>query len=291
MQPQPIGNPPLPPSRTRLLEQARRLASLPEVVTRIIDMIHDGTTSARDIGAVIAEDPALTARLLRIVNSPFYGLVRKVDTLSRAITVIGTLELVDLVLAASIVRSFRGIPPEQLDMRAFWHHSLLTGTLARALARSLQAPGTERYFIMGLLHDIGALLLCQGAGSFYAGLRARAADTEVALADLERESLGFDHGELGADLLADWHLPESVTAAVRCHHQPRQAEDHPFETAVVHVADALATTWLEGEAAIELRPELDGDQWALLHLSVTELDDCLDRALADFAAVRSALLG
>ena len=126
---------------------------------RAIDLINDPDASAAEIGDVISEDPALTARLLKIVNSAFYGFPSRIETVSRAITIVGTLELLDLILAASVVKAFSGIPSELVDMDQFWEHSLYTGVTARVLAGRHRAPDTERYFVAGLLHDIGALVL------------------------------------------------------------------------------------------------------------------------------------
>ena len=143
----------------QLIDETLELASLPAVVMRAMELLNNPHTSASDIGAVVSQDPALSARLLKIVNSSFYGFPSRIDTISRAITIVGTLELTDLILGSSAISVFDRLPNELINMQKFWEHSLYAGVVARILARQLRAPNTERCFVMGLLHDIGSLVL------------------------------------------------------------------------------------------------------------------------------------
>jgi putative nucleotidyltransferase with HDIG domain len=273
-----------------LVHGSRELTSLPEVVMRTIDLINDPGTSAAEIGVVLGEDPALTARLLKIVNSPFYGFPSRIDTVSRAVTVIGTLELLDLILATSVIKTFRGIPTDLVDMDSFWEHSLYTGVIARILASRMRAPNTERYFVAGLLHDIGALTM-------YCQIPDRAADTlRRARAELtplhviEQEALGFDHGEVGGELMRAWRLPENLAEAVRHHHSPTRAENHPLETAIVHLADVIACAIHDPATEIGRVPPMDPAAWELTGLSVDILEGLLHEADIQFENARAVIL-
>ena len=131
-----------------LVNDTVELASLPNVVMRAMEVLNHPHTSASAIGEIIGEDPALTTRLLRIVNSAFYGFPSRIDTISRAITIVGTLELTDLILGSSAIQVFYRLPNQLINMQGFWEHSLYSGVVARVLARYLRAPNTERCFVL-----------------------------------------------------------------------------------------------------------------------------------------------
>lgn len=266
------------------------LASLPQVVIRTIDLINDPDTSAAAIGQVLSEDPGLTARLLKIVNSPFYGFPSRIDTVSRAITVIGTLELLDLILTTSVVKAFRGIPTDLVDMDSFWEHSLYTGLVARVLAGRIRAPNTERYFVAGLLHDIGSLAMYRQIPDSVAALLRRANSELTPLHALEQETLGFDHGELGAELMRAWRLPDSLVEAIRFHHTPQQASRHRLETAIVHLADVITCSVREPANETGRIPPMEPTAWELTGLQADMLEAVIDEADAQFADARAVIL-
>jgi putative nucleotidyltransferase with HDIG domain len=277
-------------SAHELVQGTLELASLPEVVMRTIDLINNPQTSAAEIGLVLAEDPALTARLLKIVNSPFYGFPSRIDTVSRAITVIGTLELLDLILATSVIKAFRGIPTDLVDMDSFWEHSLYTGVVARILAGRMRAPNTERYFIAGLLHDIGALALYKQAPDIAAIALRRARAEVTPLHEIEQELLGFDHGEVGGELMRSWRLPETLVEATRFHHTPQLAADHRLDTALIHLADVIACAVHNPATENGRVPPMDAAAWDLTGLQVTIMDDVITEADAQFADARAVIL-
>lgn len=273
-----------------LVQGSLELASLPEVVMRTIDLINDPKTSAAEIGQVLGEDPALTARLLKIVNSPFYGFPSRIDTVSRAITVIGTLELLDLILATSVIKAFRGIPTDLVDMDSFWEHSLYTGVVARILAGRMRAPNTERYFIAGLLHDIGALALYKQIPDTCAVALRRAREEIAPLHVIEQELLGFDHGEIGGELMRVWHLPETLVEAIRFHHTPQQAEQHPLEAALVHLADVIACAVHDPATEYGRVPPMEPSAWELTGLHVGIMESVIAEADVQFADARAVIL-
>ncbi|MBI5040945.1 MAG: HDOD domain-containing protein [Gammaproteobacteria bacterium] len=273
-----------------LVQGSLELASLPEVVMRTIDLVNDPKTSAAEIGQVLGEDPALTARLLKIVNSPFYGFPSRIDTVSRAITVIGTLELLDLILATSVIKAFRGIPNDLVDMDSFWEHSLYTGVVARILAGRMRAPNTERYFIAGLLHDIGALALYKQIPDISAIALRRAREEIAPLHVIEQELLGFDHGEVGGELMRAWHLPETLVEAIRFHHIPQQAEQYPLEAALVHLADVIACAVHDPTTENGRVPPMESSAWDLTGLQVEIMEGVIAEADAQFTDARAVIL-
>ncbi|RMG31687.1 MAG: HDOD domain-containing protein [Gammaproteobacteria bacterium] len=273
-----------------LVEQTQELVSFPDLALRLMDMIHDPQASASDLGNLIMEDPALTARLLRIANSAFYGFPSRIDTVTRAVTVIGTLELLDLVLATTMVDSFAGLPVEWIDMEAFWAHSLYTAVVTRLIAQQLRAPAHEHRFIAGLLHDIGALVLCLQRPEALRKVLEQAAVTRRPLHELEREHLGYHHGEVGAALMHHWHLPESLARPAADHHDLEAVAGADFATASVHLADVIACRaghpGLHLGAPPPLQPAcLDG----LAHAEDV-LDTLIETADRQFDALRQQLL-
>lgn len=273
-----------------LIAKSVTLASLPETVTRTQTLINSSDSSATEIGDSLSHDPALTARLLRIVNSPYYGFATQIETVSRAITLIGTLDLLDLVLATSVVRLFKDIPPELVTMDKFWEHSLYTAVIARILAQHGRAPNTERYFIAGLIHDIGELVLFSQRPRQSAEVLRLVQEKPGELLAAETQVFGFTHGQVGAELARAWNLPPSLVTAIRHHHAPADADSFQLETAIVHCADAI------GIAVKTALPErvaaagLSAEAWDLLGIPLDDIETLIDRADTEFADIRDAIL-
>ena len=259
------------PSPRDLIHENLELVSLPEIVTRINGMIDDPECTAVDIAEVIAEDAALTARLLKLVNSPFYNFPSRVDTLSMAITIVGTRQLRDLAMAAAITGRFRRIPGGLPGPDAFWRHNLACATAARRIAQESGLRKQEQLFVAGLLHDIGKLVMYLAAPERSREVLERLQDPELEPATLEMQVFGFDHAELGAELLRQWRLPESLILPVRWHHAPAEAPDFRREAAVLHLAEAIANTVAPPLSADDDRP-IDLQVWETLGLDPKRLE-------------------
>jgi putative nucleotidyltransferase with HDIG domain len=273
-----------------LVNDTLELASLPGVVIRAMELLNHPNTSASEIGEIIAEDPALTAGLLRIVNSAFYGFPSRIESISRAITIVGTLELTDLILGSSAVQVFSRLPNQLVDMERFWEHSLYTGVVARVLARFLRAPNTERCFVMGLLHDIGALVMYRQQPDLARQALEKASRKPVSLHLAEREIFGFDHGEVGAELMRAWNLPDSFMAIAQHHHQPSTAERYRLETATIHLADVITGMAHSTASATRRAAALEPGAWELTGLSVEIMEPVVAEADAQFEEARAAIL-
>jgi putative nucleotidyltransferase with HDIG domain len=217
------------------------IVTLPEVYLRVRSLLDDPRSSAADIAEVVSHDPALTLRLLKLVNSAFYGFPAKIGSVSHAITIVGTRELHNLVLATTAPRALEGLEGEPVDLTTFWHHSVYTAMVARLLARERGLRNTEYVFVAGLLHDVGQLVLRHVLPEV---AEAVLEEGEQALGywRAERARLGFCHAEVGGALMSEWGLPEGLCEAVACHHEPGRAEAFPVEAALVHIANAIADT-------------------------------------------------
>ncbi|MBD9361417.1 HDOD domain-containing protein [Methylomonas fluvii] len=223
----------------QLIAGSTELFSLPDIYFQLSEMIRDSRYSLADIGKVIAKDPALSARLLRVVNSPFYGFQAKIDTISRAVTVIGIDDLSNLVLATTVVDRFGKIPDELIDMTSFWMRSIHCAVIARMLAKASAVLHTERLFLAGLLHDIGSLLLSQKMPEQYLRVLLAADHNRLLLAGFEQELIGFTHAEVGGELLKTWGLPESLYETIGCYLSPADAQIHKLDAHLLHMAARL----------------------------------------------------
>ncbi len=273
-----------------LITDTIELASLPSVVMTAMEMLDNPKTSASDIGEIISQDPGLTIKLLKIVNSAFYGFPSRIDTISRAITIVGTLELTDLILGSSAIQVFSRIPNRLVNMRQFWEHSLYTAVVARILARYLRAPNTERCFVMGLLHDVGSLIMYRQRPDESRQALEMAANNDIPVHIAECEIFGFDHGEVGAELMRSWNLPDSFITAARFHHQPSAADSHRLETATIHLADVIAGMVHTTTSTTTQTPPLEAGAWELTGLSVDIVETVSTEADTQFGEACAALL-
>lgn len=273
-----------------LVNETIELVSLPGVVVRAMERLGAPHASASDIGEIIAEDPAICGRLLQIVNSSLYGFPSRINTISRAITIVGTLELTDLLLGSSVVDRFSRLPRQLIDAQEFWEHSLYAGVVAKVLARYPRAPNTERCFIMGLLHDLGLLVLYRQRPGPGRTAMELATQKRLPLYLAEREVLGFDHGEVGAQLMRAWHLPESFATAALHHHQPSAADCYRLETAVIHLADVMTGMAHGPHTGVREAAPLEPGTWELTGLSPDIMEAVVTEADSLFEAARAALL-
>jgi len=248
-----------------------RLVSLPEVSIKINHMLAQSDYTSAQLADIIGHDPDISARLLRLVNSSFYGLPSKIDTIQRAVTVAGAREIRNIVMATTAVRIFTGIPAELIDMEAFWRHAVTTGVLAQAISEHCHTLHSDRLFVAGMLHDLGRLVI-------YLALPEKAREVlyitggdEWILADTEREVLGFSHTDVGAELFKAWGLPEGFQTISRYHHQPHLAGDHEHDVAIVHIALAIARGQMTGYSIDEMLWAIEPSAWATTGISADTL--------------------
>ncbi len=250
------------------------LVSPPLICLKILDLVESPESSAEEIGDVIVNDPNLTSRLLKLVNSAYYNFPSRIDTVSRAVAIVGTHELYSLVLAISAVNSFNKISSSLVNMDTFWRHSLFTGLLSRILAKKFNVLHPERFFIAGLLHDLGCLVLYKSAPDTARELLLIADGNEEIFYQAEVEQLGFSHADIGSVIMREWRMTETLQDAIRCHHRPHLSEIASLEACIVHVADVLANRSELGSFS-ETHSEdvyFDPAVWSILGIEEEELD-------------------
>lgn len=258
-------------SPTEMVKSAMRLASLPSIYLRLTEVTNDARSTSTDVARVIQEDTSLSARLLRLVNSAFYGFPSRVDTITQAINLVGTNQVMELALASSVLRAFEGIPKERVDMDSFWRHSIGTAIAARTLAIRRRVPNAERLFVGGLLHDVGRLVLFLEEPDAMAQALEQATAEGILLVQAERAVFGFDHADVGRALLASWKLPPALQEAVGRHHAPPPSGDGMLDAATLHAADVLSNALELGYSGEQLVPPLDPVAWEALGVDVAEV--------------------
>ena len=222
-----------------LVKGVVKLISLPEIYIRVSQALEDENHNAKQLGDIIGHDPALTARILRIVNSAYYSLASQVELVSRAVSVIGEDDLRNLVLATSAVDTFKRIPNQLVDIDLFWRHSVHTGIVARLLSKYCNILHGERLFVAGMLHDIGKLVLYFKEPELSQQVLLKAADTDGQLYNAEKEIIGFTHADVGAALIDAWKLSDTLKEVIAHHHTPLNAKEYRIETAIVHIANCI----------------------------------------------------
>lgn len=248
------------------------IASLPDIYSRLEEAIDAPDTSFEHIGALISSDPALAARMLRLANSALFKIINPVDSIYTAISVIGTKQLRDLVLATIVIDKFEGMDSDRLNMEDFWRHSIACGIAARVIATYQREPNVERYYLMGLFHDMGRIILLSKLPKEETEILIQADEQNCLVQPLEKEVLGFDHADISARLLGIWNLPAIQQEAVNYHHSPLQAPNEAAAASIVHVADWIAHGLNYGTSGEKFVPTLDQGAWDLLRIPTSALE-------------------
>ena len=259
----------------RLIDSSHRLGTLPTVFHHLVELINNPDVTTAQLAKVVAMDTALSARLLKLVNSPFYGMAFKVDTISRAVLMVGTRQLVMLAMGATLVTSFRGIPVTLVNMRSFWAHSISCGAASRLFAKHSRQSEPESFFVAGLLHDIARLLIFTQLPNHSLYILTEAKRRNESVHDLELETLGFTHEELGGLLLRSWNCPSDLVRRVERHHDP-VTEESGSEDAVLPAANMLSQALGYGTSGETCIPPLSPVAWEKLGISTADLlEQCL----------------
>lgn len=272
----------------RLNKREIVLPEIPAVVFELNEVIANPLSSADHIARVVNRSPSLTALLLKIVNSSFYGFPSKIDKVSHAVTLIGTREISGLALGISILSIFKNIPKEMIDMYSYLKHSLACGILSRILAAQKNFGQTEQLFVSGLLHDLGRLILYLYFTEESRNILSRARNSNKLLYEEEHDYLGCDHAQVGKQLMEQWKLPLILENNVLYHHKPSEAQQ-PIPAAIVHLADIIVNSLGIGSSGEKFVPPLDTAAWENLDLPLSGFDAAIGQTTHQFYALESIL--
>ncbi len=239
-----------------LVQKITDLPTLPVMMATITRLMQDPRTSAEEVGRAIGSDPALVSKVLKLVNSAFYGFPGRISTITQAIVILGFSTIRNVVLTTSVFKAFSKKPEQKgFDVEAFWEHSLLTGALARAMAIEREDNFTEETFIAGLLHDMGRIILSQKLIPEFEQVNAYREKNSSSWVDAEQATLGLTHGDIGSWLARKWNLPLPYIEVMQYHHHPTLApkpetpsqKDTLNLIYLVHASDFLAKGLKEGQ--------------------------------------------
>ena len=270
------------PAAEDWVAEVEAIGTLPAIFHELNTALADPRTSLDRVGEIIEADVDLTARLVRIANSPFYGFPNRIETIVEATTLIGLEQIRDLAAATMVLEFFQGVPSALLDLESFWQHSLACGISARVLACQRRNSQPERFFLAGLLHDVGRLVICLRAPEQLSAVFARRDATGQTLRETEASVFGVDHAEIGGALLEFWRFPAAIADTVRWHHAPGESAGHPVEASLIHVADIFAHSLELGASGEPAPPTLEMSAWNRLNLGTSSLRSAVDEVDRQF---------
>ncbi len=238
----------------KLVSGMSEVPSMPSLYKELIGLLQSGTASLKEVGSVVAQDAGMTAQLLRLVNSAYFGITSAVTSAERAVCLLGLGTITSLVLSSGVFKTLESRVFEELNFAWIWDHCLATGVLSSHLARLLGAETRviEDAFTAGLLHDIGRVILCANMGEEYEVAVRGASERRKTTLAAEEAAFGANHAEVGAYVMRLWGLPDSVSEAIAYHHRPSRLPGPPSPLlTAVHVADCVEHEIAGRETALE----------------------------------------
>lgn len=263
----------------QFIKRINDLPILPDIFYRISDMLENPRVSTTEVTGEIAKDPAIASKVLKMVNSSFYGLPNKVSSLTRAVVLLGFNTLKSLVLATSVADMFAGGVDTGLNLHKLWEHSFACGLISRNIARKMFVRQNEEYFIAGLLHDIGKILLNRYASTKYMEAMDYVAEKNCLLVDAEKHVFGFTHSEIGAHMATKWNLPPKLTNSIRYHHSIEETEKNTEFVLVIKLADILCRALEIGSGGDDKIPEITVEQFSTLELTYERLFEVMQESV------------
>lgn len=274
----------------RAIARIERLSTVPEMLSRMLEAIDSPMASARDLQEVIQPDPAVTANVLRVANSAFYGFSRQVATVADAAVLLGFEEVKRIVIAVSVfdlMSMYRGGTYRREDM---WHHSLACAIAADQLQHDLDA-GLPYCYTAGLMHDIGKIVIDQFFPHHMKHILELVEQRGITMLEAERQALGVSHADIGYLLGKVWKFPAVLTDAIRFHHEPLRCKGSYVLTSVVHVANHVANMFGDQQLHVGPATELDASALHILNIDAKALMDLSDRVherMGVFASLQAA---
>ena len=281
--------------QARVLDAVKKvssIATLPEVTAKIISTVENPKSTASELHRIVSHDPALVTRIMKVVNSAFYGLPGQIGSIERAIVLLGLNAIKNIAVAASLGQLFRGAKLcEGFTAKDLWTHCIAVGVTARELAKQMKLPVADEAFLAGMIHDVGLLISLQTTPEQLRQVCEAAKTSERSFIDLEREVMGMDHQQLGTCLAEQWRFPKNCQLVAGHHHQPSKLGDgNRLLVSLVYVADTICCQSSHGFNLTAMHQRLDE-----LELRDVQLDSTLVMRTAanldELVKVASTLLG
>ncbi len=226
------------------ISQIENIATLPHVATEILSILRNQNASMKQIAEIIEKDPSITAKILKISNSPLWGFTGRIDNLHRALVLLGLKQVSNIVIAVSMYTTFNKLKPNpEFDREKFWLHSIGTSQIARSLAQKLGLNFHGEEFVASLIHDIGKIILDQFFTETFVQILQESHEQKKPSLELEKQHLGLTHAQIGAMLLEQWQFPQSIIRAVGFHHNPVAVDSNKDMVATIRLADVMCELW------------------------------------------------
>ncbi|MBU0483049.1 MAG: HDOD domain-containing protein [Proteobacteria bacterium] len=256
---------------TDLIDKIKELPTLPTVAAQINAEMRKESLTAKSLGTIISQDAALTAKVLKLSNSAFYGLVRQVDSVDRAVTVLGLNTIKNLALSISIHKFFKKNSAGFIDMDGLWHHSLGCAVAAQTLAARIDPHLAAKAFICGILHDLGINVIADQLPDEMALIIGTIAESKQRQVEVEKEVIGFSHCRVGSVLADKWNFPEEYAKAINFHHNPGLAKTTELDEirliAAVHIGNKIAKIKNFGTSIDPQSDHIENKTWGVLNVS------------------------
>ncbi|CAH2032057.1 HDOD domain-containing protein [Trichlorobacter ammonificans] len=250
----------------KIIMDTKTLPTLPGVINKLNALSNDDRSSVQEMARIVSTDQVLSARILRLANSPSYGFYR-VSTISNAMILLGVNVVKSLALSSSIFEIM------EKNSVGLWEHSLGTATAANIIARKLSLPEVEEIATAGLLHDIGKVIIGLKCADQTQRIRSLVQTDELYVSEAERAVLDTDHAEVGGWLSKSWYLPDKLCEPISCHHNVAASGDHRIKTSVVHLADVLVKAAGFGHSGDQYIPAIQPLAWETLRLNEKLLEE------------------
>ncbi len=253
----------------KIIKDTKSLPILPGIISKLTSLAEDNKVSTHEIAQVVSADQMLSAKVLRLVNSPFYGFSGRVSTVSNALMLLGVNVVKSLALSSSIFEIM------EKNFLGLWEHSLGSAVAANIIAIHLKIPDKEEISTAALLHDIGKVIVKIKLEEDYERLLSLIEEKELSMLEAERQLLNTDHAEIGEWLTKTWHLPEKLIEPIACHHDIEKSNVHKAKTAVVHISDVLVKASGFGFSGDDFVPLIQPLAWKKLNLSESLLEEII----------------
>ncbi len=268
-------------SKTNILDTVSNISTiptLPMVLDRITKLLKNPQTSAEEVGRAITKDQALASKVLKLVNSAFYGFPGRISTITHAVVILGFSTIKNIILTASIFETFKKGRENStgFDMEKFWLHSVACGAAAQTLAKHIGNQDKEESFIAGLIHDIGKIILCQYLPKEFTEIIRHVREKNTLIYESEKELYETTHQEIGGLIAQNWNLPANLQHAICYHHIPSKSQNHYITISIVHCADILVRALDFGNGGDNKIPCLADHVWKTLKLNEKNLPPILE---------------
>lgn len=261
-------------SIVRLLSSIRNLPSVPAIIFEVSKLLNNTNTSAADLGRVISRDQGLVAKILTVANSPLYGLPRRVATIEFAIVILGFDHIKQIVMALSMLETFRGTQQENWDNQSYINHSLITASVAKRIADELGYQKSGEVFTAGLLHDVGIIIIQKYFNKEFNLICEMVDSQQMLFLNAEELILGLTHQDIGQFIISQWNFPEALGDSIAHHHNPSESQNNRVLSAIIQLADYIAQSLGSGYFYWDDNIQLDDDIVGILNFgSESRLND------------------